>query len=175
VHFHLETDRLILRNIQLSDIEGMFELDSDPEVHKYLGNKPFTVKSQTENNIKEIIKQYESYGIGRWALVNKQTNEFMGWSGLKFNTITINGFTNCYDVGYRIIKRFWGKGYATESSIAALDYGFNTLNLDTIFGITEKDNIASHHILLKIGLNYIEDFYDDKLNLNLRWYNISKP
>ena len=175
MQFHLETERLILCNIQTSDIDGMFELDSDPEVHKYLGNKPFTAKSQTENNIKEIIKQYENYGIGRWAMVNKQTNEFMGWAGLKFNTITINGFTNFYDVGYRILKRFWGNGYATESSIAALDYGFNTLNLSTIYGITEKDNEASHHVLLKIGLNYVEDFYDENINLNLRWYKISKP
>jgi ribosomal-protein-alanine N-acetyltransferase len=175
MQFHLETERLILRNIQTSDIDGMFELDSDPEVHKYLGNKPFTAKSQTENNIKEIIKQYENYGIGRWAMVNKQTNEFMGWSGLKFNTITVNGFTNFYDVGYRIIKRFWRKGYATESSIAALEYGFKRLDLDTIYGITDKDNQASHQILLKIGLNYVEDFYDENLNLNLRWYNILKP
>jgi RimJ/RimL family protein N-acetyltransferase len=78
-------------------------------------------------------------------------------------------------VGYRIIRRFWGYGYATESSIATLDYGFNTINIDTIYGITEKGNEASHKILLKIGLKYIEDFYDKKTNLNLRWYNISKP
>ena len=77
---------MILRNIQLSDIEGMFELDSDPEVHKYLGNKPYTTKSQTEENINSIIKEYEDFGIGRWAIADKQTNEFIGWSGLKFNT-----------------------------------------------------------------------------------------
>jgi len=175
MQFHIETERLILRNIQHSDIDSMFELDSDPEVHKYLGNNPFTTKSQSIDNVNSVIKQYEDYRIGRWAMVNKQNNEFMGWSGLKLNTVTLNGHTNFYDIGYRIIKQFWDKGYATESAIAALDYGFNTLNLDTIYGITEKDNIASHHILLKIGLNYIEDFYDDKLNLNLRWYNISKP
>lgn len=174
MQFHIETERLILRNIQLSDIDGMFELDSDPEVHQYLGNKPFTSKSQSEEIIKDIIKQYHDFGIGRWGLINKQTHEFMGWSGLKLNTITLNGHTNFYDVGYRIIRRFWGKGYATESSIAALDYGFNTLNIDTIYGITEKGNEASHKILLKIGLNYIEDFYDKETKLNLRWYNISK-
>jgi RimJ/RimL family protein N-acetyltransferase len=174
MQFHIETERLILRNIQLSDIDGMFELDSDPEVHKYLGNKPYTTKRQSVKNIKEIIKQYEKFGIGRWAMINKETNDFMGWSGLKLNTVTLNDHTNFYDVGYRIIKRFWGKGYATDSSIAALNYGFNTLKLETIYGITEKDNQASHHILLKIGLNYIEDFYDEKVHLNLRWYNIKK-
>ena len=175
MHFHLETERLILRDIQLSDIHGMFELDSDPEVHKYLGNKPFKNKSQSEEIIKSVIKQYDEFGIGRWAMVNKQTNEFMGWSGLKLNTVTLNGHVNFIDVGYRIIKRFWGNGFATESSITALDYGFNTLNLDTIYGITEKGNDASHRVLLKIGLHYVEDFYDEKSKMNLRWYNISKP
>ncbi|MGM5469263.1 GNAT family N-acetyltransferase [Flavobacteriaceae bacterium LMO-SS05] len=172
--FQIETERIILRNMLPTDIEGMFELDSDPAVHKYLGNNPFKHKSQSEANIDDIIKQYETFGIGRWAMVNKQTNEFMGWSGLKFNTITLNDHSNFYDVGYRIIKRFWGKGYATESSIASLDYGFNILNLDTIYGITEKNNQASHQVLLKIGLHYIEDFYDKKANVDLRWYNISK-
>ena len=173
--YHIETERLILRNILPTDLEGMFELDSDPEVHRYLGNKPFKSKRQSEEIINSMIKQYEDFGIGRWAMIDKQTDEFMGWSGLKLKTITLNGHTNFYDIGYRIIRRFWGKGYATESSIAALDYGFNTLNLKTIYGITEKGNDASHKVLLKIGLKYIEDFYDQKDNLNLRWYNISKP
>ena len=157
-----------------TDVDGMFELDSDPEVHKYLGNNPLTTKSQSEEIVSDIIKQYQEFGIGRWAMVNKQTQEFMGWSGLKLNTITLNGFSNFFDVGYRILPRFWGKGYATESSFASLDYGFNVLKLDTIYGITEKGNEASHRVLLKIGLNYIEDFYDDKTKLTLRWYNISK-
>jgi len=174
MQFHIETERLILRNMLPTDVDGMFELDSDPEVHKYLGNKPFKSKSQSEEIINGIMEQYKEFGIGRWAMVNKQTNEFIGWSGLKLNTITFNGYTNFFDVGYRIIKRFWGKGYATESSIAALNYGFKTLKLDTIYAITEKGNEASHRVLLKIGLNYIEDFYDDKSMLKLRWYNISK-
>jgi RimJ/RimL family protein N-acetyltransferase len=172
--FKLETERLILRPILPTDIDGMFELDSDPEVHQYLGNKPFKNKSQSEDNINDIIKQYKEFGIARWAMINKKTQEFMGWSGLKLNKITMNGHSNFYDIGYRILKRFWGNGYATESSIAALDYGFNTLNLDTIYGITVIGNEASHRILLKIGLSYIEDFYYEKDDLNLRWYNISK-
>ena len=172
--FHIETERLILRNIVPSDVDGMYELDSDPDVHKYLGNNPLKNKSQSEEVIDLIIKQYAEFGIGRWAMVNKQTNEFMGWSGLKLNTITLNDHTNFYDIGYRIIKRFWGKGYATESALAALDYGFNILNLKTIYGITELNNQASHQVLLKIGLKHIENFHDKTSNLNLRWYKISK-
>ena len=172
--FHVETERLILRNILPTDVDGMFELDSDPDVHKYLGNTPLKSKTQSEEVIEFIIKQYSDFGIGRWAMINKQTNEFMGWSGLKLNTTTINNHTYFYDIGYRIIKRFWGKGYATESALAALDYGFNRLNLNSIYGITEINNHASHKVLLKIGLKHIENFYDENFKTNLRWYNISK-
>lgn len=172
--FQIETRRLLLRHIVPTDLDNMFELDSDPEVHRYLGNKPFTDKRQSEEIINKLIMQYHDIGIGRWAMINKNTNEFMGWSGLKLNTITLNDHTNFYDIGYRIIRRYWGNGYATESSLAALDYGLNVLNLDTIYGITVKGNEASHNVLLKIGLEYIEDFYDEKDHLNLRWYKISK-
>ena len=175
MHYAIKTERLLLRDIRPADIEGMFSLDSDVDVHKYLGNKPVKTKSESEDIIKDIIKQYTDYGIGRWAVINKQTNEFMGWSGLKLNTKEpLNRFTNFYDIGYRLIKKYWGMGYATESSVAALQYGFNNLKLDTIYGITEINNEGSHQVLLKIGLQYIENFYYEKENLTLRWYNISK-
>ena len=74
----------------------------------------------------------------------------MGWSGLKLNTeYTMNGFAEFYDVGYRIIKRFWGQGYATESGKAAVDYAFKVLKLPELYGITEKGNEASHNALFK--------------------------
>ncbi|MFC4723026.1 GNAT family N-acetyltransferase [Geojedonia litorea] len=174
MEFHIETERLLLRHMLPTDIEDMFELDSDHDVHRYLGNKAFTTKKQSEAYINDVIEQYRTFGIGRWAMINKQTHEFMGWSGLKYYTKPMNGHVNFYDVGYRIIKRFWGKGYATESAKAVLDYGLNTMNLNTIYGITHQENDASHHVLLKIGLNYIEDFYDEDLQMQLRWYNISK-
>lgn len=176
MNIHIETERLILRDILDTDLEGMFELDSDPEVHKYLGNKPVKTIEESQKMIQSIQDQYKERGIGRWAVINKETNEFMGWSGLKLNTEEeLNGFSNFYDVGYRFIKRFWGKGYATESGKAAMDYGFKTMNLKTIYGITEIDNQASHNALLKIGLEYIEEFKYEKENLTLRWYKMERP
>ncbi len=170
----VETNRLILREIIDSDIDAMYELDSDPEVHKYLGNKPVKTKEESKKAIDFIRQQYIERGIGRWAVINKETQEFMGWSGLKLNTEEpMNGHTNYYDVGYRFIKRFWGKGYATESGKASIQYAFETMKLKTIYGITEIDNQASHNALLKIGLQHIENFNYEKENLTLRWYEIS--
>ena len=115
--FLIETERLILRDITNKDLQGMFELDSNPEVHKYLGNKPVNTIQESQKMIDSIRQQYKERGIGRWAVVHKKTKEFMGWSGLRFYNEKegFNGIINFYDVGYRLIPKFWGKGYATES------------------------------------------------------------
>nr|WP_240768670.1 GNAT family N-acetyltransferase [Olivibacter sp. XZL3] len=82
----------------------MYELDSDPEVHKYLGNNPIKDKDQVPGIIDFIRKQYIEHGIGRWAVVDKQTNDFIGWAGLKYITEETNGQKNYYDLGYRLIN-----------------------------------------------------------------------
>ena len=77
-----ETKRLILREVLLTDLEAMFELDADPDVHKYLGNNLIKTKQEAKKTIELIREQYLERGIGRWAVVNKETNEFMGGLGL---------------------------------------------------------------------------------------------
>ena len=81
-----ETERLILREILPTDVEGMYQLDADPEVHKYLGNKPVTNREQTVEVINFIRQQYIDNGIGRWIIIDKKSNEFLGWTGLKLVT-----------------------------------------------------------------------------------------
>lgn len=68
---HLETNRFILRDIEFNDANDIFELDSDPEVHKFLGKKPIKTIDEAEAIIDYIRKQYYDYGIGRWAIINK--------------------------------------------------------------------------------------------------------
>ena len=172
---YAETDRLILRELMPEDIDGMFELDSNPEVHKYLGKKPVKTKEEVFKNIENVRQQYITHKIGRWAAVEKASGEFIGWSGLKMNVEQpMNGHSNFYDVGYRLIPKYWGKGYATESGKAAVDYGFNKLDIDTIYGIAEVENKASRNALEKIGLQYITDFMYEPENLVLSWYEIKK-
>lgn len=169
----IETERLILREFIDSDVDGLFELDSNPIVHKYLGNKPVKSKDESCKYIQDCKPKYKKHGICRLAVIEKASGNFIGWSGLRFiDDYTFNNHTNFYDVGYRLIPKYWGKGYATESGIASVNYGFNTLKLDTIYGITELGNEASHKALLKIGLDYLEDFYYPKEQLKLRWYSI---
>lgn len=166
----IETPRLILRELIAADAAGMFELDSDPEVHRYLGNKPIAEMKQAEEVIKFVQTQYTENGIGRWAMVNKSTMEFMGWVGLKLNRDNQSPLPEYYDVGYRIIRKFWGQGFATEGAIASLEYGFNTLQLPEIFAAAHVLNQASNHILTKIGMQFLQTFkYDGELH---NWYKI---
>jgi RimJ/RimL family protein N-acetyltransferase len=169
----VETERLILREILPTDIEGMFELDSDPEVHKYLGNNPIKTKEEASKAISFIRQQYVERGVGRWAVIEKTTGEFIGWSGIKLNAKgeELNGKVNFYDVGYRFIPRYWGKGYATESAIAALKYGFETMKLKTIVGAADLDNIGSNKVLKKIGLKFCNEFIYDDIPCN--WYELN--
>ena len=144
-----ETERLILREILPSDIDGMFELDSDSEVHKYLGNKPVNDRAQISNVINFIRQQYIDNGIGRWAIIDKKTNEFIGWTGLKFVTDLTNNHQNYYDVGYRLIRKYWGQGIATETAIVSLDYAFNILKVEEVFAAASCENVGSNKILQK--------------------------
>lgn len=167
-----ETKRLILREILPTDVEGMFELHSDPEVHRFLGNKTVSSKEETIAIINFVRQQYLDYGTGRWAIIDKNTHDFMGWTGLQFVPHVINKHQNYYDLGYRLIKKFWGQGIATETAFASLQYAFDQLKVNEVYAIADCENAGSNKILKKIGLQFIETFDLDGVKHN--WYKIEK-
>jgi ribosomal-protein-alanine N-acetyltransferase len=95
----------------------------------------------------------------------------MGWGGLKYE---FNPRKNerYYDLGYRILRKYWGKGIATESALESLKYGFNVLDVQEIFAAAHHDNAASNAILKKIGMQFVETFIDDGAIHN--WYALDK-
>ena len=152
---HIETERLYIRELIPSDDEGMFSMDSDPEVHKYIGNKPVDHIDQSREVIEFIRSQYREFGIGRWAIIEKSTNDFVGWVGHKRMTETVNGHTGHIDYGYRLARRHWNRGYTTEAGRASLQYGVDMLKLKDIFAMTDVANGASRHILEKLGFKFM--------------------
>lgn len=175
MQFYIETERLIMRDILETDVDGMFELDSDPLVHKYLGNNPIKSRKKAAEIIQFIKQQYKNLSIGRFAAIEKSSGDFIGWTGLKFNTgekEALNGKTDFYDIGFRFIPRYWGKGYATESSMAAINFGFSELNIETMCGAAEKGNMASNKILKKIGLKFVNEFTYENVPCN--WYELKR-
>jgi len=167
-----ETERFILREMLPTDVEGMFELDADPDVHRYLGNEPANTKEEIVDIINFIRQQYVDQGIGRWAIIDKESNEFIGWSGLKFVTNEINNHRNYYDLGYRLIKRKWGQGIATETSIASIEYAFVKLKAQEVYAIADCQHEASNKILKKVGLLCVDTFDLDGVQHN--WYKMDR-
>ena len=166
----LETDRLILRELRLSDAEDFFAMDSNPNVHKYLWNKPVQKIEETIEVIEFVKKQYIDNGIGRFAMISKKTNEFIGWAGLKFNAEEVNNKVNFYDIGYRLDEKFWGKGYASEATFAWLNYAFETMKIQTMEAAAQTENVASNRILQKIGMEMTEQYLGDGISWN--WYQL---
>ena len=157
MHIIFETPRMLLRRFTEADAALIFQLNSDPEVLKYL-HEPIL---KDEDHAREIIKniilpQYEN-DLGRWAMHIKDTNEFIGWCGLKHRPEI-----NEIDLGYRLKQSAWGKAYATEAATATLDHAFNNLQLPVITGRAHIENIASIKVLEKIGMVFIkEEVMDD--------------
>ncbi len=168
----IETERLILREILPTDVDGMFELDSDPDVHLYLGNQPVHHQSEIKDVIEFIRQQYVDNGIGRWAIIEKKTNAFVGWAGLKYITEQTNHHIHYYDLGYRLIKRYWGQGIAPEAAKSVLDYAFDKMELTEVYAMADCNNDGSNHILQKLGFQLIERFDDEGVAHN--WYRIIK-
>ena len=171
----LETKRLLLRPLVMSDAEDMLAMDSNANVHKYLWQKPSATIEETIKTIEYVQKQYKENNIGRFATILKETGEFIGWTGIKFvNEHEENGNTNFFDYGYRLNENFWNKGYATEASITWLDYGFKEMNISKMNAYTHAENGASNHILQKVGLQFMED-YLDKEGVLWKWWQMNNP
>ena len=173
----IETERLLIREIMPSDEAGMFEMDSDPEVHKYITKTPLKTMDEVRDVIAFVRKQYVDNGIGRWAVEEKETGEFLGWTGFKLMNEVTNGRVGHYDFGYRFKRKVWGRGIATEAGKASLKYGIEVLKLDPVFAMTDVDHVVSRHILEQLGFRFVEIFrYDTpgywrtENNMEATWY-----
>lgn len=169
---YLETKRLILRKFEEADYERLFLLDSNQEVMKYVGMPTLSKAEESKEVVKMIMQQYEDNGVGRLAVIEKESELLIGWSGLKLNTSEVNGYQNFYELGYRFLPETWGKGYATESGKASLEYGFNDLKAEIIYAYAHSENMASNHILKKLGFEKTGEFTEpDGICF---WYELKK-
>lgn len=167
----IETERFILRELREGDAPGMFALDSDPEVHRFLGNNPVKTIQESEAIIRHVRRQYSENGIGRWAVADKTSGEFIGWAGLKYEKNLRIGL-HYYDLGYRLRREFWGRGIASEVARASLQYGFEQLKLPEICAAAHLNNIASNKVLLKMGFT-LKDTFELEGEMH-NWYVLRK-
>ena len=152
-----ETPRLILRRFTEEDAALLLQLNSDPEVLKYLHEPVLQTVKRAGEIIRDIILPQYNLNLGRWAIHKKEDGQFIGWCGLKHRADLDE-----IDLGYRFIKTAWGNGYASEAAWHTLNHGFNTLHLKIITGRAHIENIASLKVLEKIGMRFVgEGIVDD--------------
>jgi ribosomal-protein-alanine N-acetyltransferase len=148
----LESSRLLFREFTTGDADLIYTLNGNPEVVKYVHEEPTSTPEIALRSITErILPQYDNYGYGRWAVHLKDNSEFIGWCGLKYRPERRQT-----DLGYRFIRNFWGRGYATEAASAALEYAFGTLQLPAIEAMAHIDNQASLRVLEKCGMQFYQ-------------------
>ncbi len=148
----IETSRLLLKEMSEDDVQDLFDLNNDLKVMRYTGDKSFESIEEALIYIENYQHIYQKYSCGRLSLFNRETGEYLSWCGLKYLDQK-----NETDLGYRLKKKFWGKGFATEVASACLDDGFKRLQLDCIFATAMKENTPSINIFKKLGLKYLKD------------------
>ena len=136
---HLETERLIIRDFKLSDIDDLYEIFSDDEVMEYI--EPVYDRNKTLNFLKEFCIEHK----GAFACVNKENEKVIGY-------IIFNEYEDkVYELGWIFNKEYWGKGYAYESCDAVIKYAFSEMKIHKIFAET-IDNIKSVNLMKKLGM-----------------------
>lgn len=166
-NYILETERTKIRELTTRDAKDFYELNLDAEVLKYTGDVPFKNLDYARKFL-EDYDQYEKYGVGRMAVIDKTDDKFLGWCGLKYSQNLDE-----YDIGFRFFRKHWNKGYATETSQAFLDFAFNKLQIDEIVGRAMFNNFASIKVLQKIGMAFSKEF-DFEGHMGVI-YSIKKP
>lgn len=145
----LQTLRTILRPAQLSDADYLFHLNSDHEVMKFTGEKSFLHSLEASEFIREtLIPQFVQFKMSRF-LVFLHDGTFIGLCGLRYFHLNQE-----IDLGFRFFKKYWGQGYAQETSRECLRYGLKDLKLNKIIAKAMPENVRSIRVMQKIGMNF---------------------
>lgn len=160
----LETTRLCLRLFTLDDLHDLYAIYQDVTVMKYLSPRS---KEQTEESLCRHIQQWQEHNFGMWAVVDKITGKLIGRCGLGFLDRTPE-----VELGYVFAQEYWGKGIATEASLATVKYGFEQVKLERIVAIAHPENLASRRVIEKMGMTYEKDAH--YYNTDVVYYGMTK-
>lgn len=147
---YIETERLILRDWQESDLEPFAALNQDARVMDFFPS----LRSYKESidSMQKMDGHIAEHGFGPFAVSLKTTGEFIGFIGIMVVDLDVP-FAPAVEIGWRLAFEYWGKGYATEGAKAVLKYGFEKVNLSEIVSFTVPANRRSRHVMEKIGMH----------------------
>lgn len=156
----LETERLVLRQFTMDDADHLVELDGDPEVMHFITGGRATPGEEIEHDIlPAFLRYYERFaGYGFWAAIEKSTGDFLGW--FHFRPKEGSPLDEA-ELGYRLRKPAWGKGYGTEGSRALICKGFTELGVRRVVAEAMAVNVASRRVMEKAGLRFVRAFHQE--------------
>lgn len=160
----LETTRFFLRPVGAHDLHYYLDLDSDPEVMKYLNGGRASTVEEAQGGIERTLKIFETNQgkFGLWLVFAKSDMGFAGW--VLFRPCKKDPANQDFiELGYRLKRAYWGQGVATELSRHMLDYGFNDLQVREVFADTLVDNLGSQGVMKKIGMSFVKEFDHDEI------------
>jgi RimJ/RimL family protein N-acetyltransferase len=157
------TERLVTRSWQIEDLPLAMELWGDPAVTALIDSRGKLTKAQVGEKLCAEIERERSGGVQYWALFDHRNGEFVGCSGLRPWVYT-PGEAN-FEVRFHLVKRCWGKGFATEAAVGALEYAWEKLRLSKVYAGHHPDNRASKKILKKLGFAFIGNLFYEPTGL----------
>jgi RimJ/RimL family protein N-acetyltransferase len=147
----LETDRLLLRDWRDFDLAPFAALNADPQVMEHFPS--LLTRDESDRYVERIRDHFARHGFGLWAVEVPGTAPFVGYVGLAVPRFEAS-FTPCVEIGWRLAREHWGRGYAPEAARAALHFGFERAGLDEIVSFTVPANLKSRRVMEKIGMRH---------------------
>lgn len=175
----LETDRIVFRHIEPEQGHLFFDLNSDPEVMRYLTDG----RPDTQKDIDEIMERVAKLRVkfddkyGNYFAFQKSNDEFMGWFCLRPGHDQPENF-DLIEIGYRLKQKFWGQGYATEGALALRELAFIEYKTPKVFAIAMLANKGSSNVMKKIGLKFSHRYTETKFpgeDKRAVWYEMENP
>ncbi len=147
----IQTDRLLLLVPSMDDCGALHELWSDPETMKYIGAGGVWTRAQIEERLQRAMRTQQEHGMTFWTIIERASGSIVGQGGL----VPIEFDGPEIELGYRLGKEHWGKGYATEIARASAAYGFDTLGVDELVAVCYEENLPSRRVLHKAGFHEV--------------------
>ena len=164
-----ETDRLIAKELSKSNLSAFHDMQSSPNVMKYVGQKPMS-EDESEANLDRLMDHYNNpeSGFLVWGVFDKKSNELIGTAAL---IIEDDGQTA--ELGYRLREKFWRQGFGSEISAGLINHAFLSLKLEGIFAEVDQRNVASIHILDQT-MKRIKAFWNEESSSDDYYYELNK-
>lgn len=164
----ITTERLYMEPFANAHADGLFAMNSDPDVMRYLG--PPQTRADVLDSITRVQDRWATNGYGWWSIFLKDSNTLIG-SACVQNLAHIKSAP--LEIGWRLMTAYHGKGYATEAGQAAMDFGFDRVGADYICAVANPDNIASQNVMKRLGMRYVgvQTHYDEPC----AYFEIHKP